>query len=86
MVDIDPNMVDTFSPPISLNSNEILMDFPNALRELISGKQITRVLWNDSTEYGVLVDGWLTIHTKGEFHRWTVNDGDLLADDWKVVS
>jgi hypothetical protein len=65
-------------------TDEVLMSFPQALAELIKGRKITRKEWNDVNEYGVLADGWLTIHTKGVFNKWLVNDGDLLAQDWKV--
>ena len=66
-------------------TGEVLLSFPDAMKEVIKGNLITRVSWNDLKEYGLLADGWLTIHTKGAFHRWTVNDGDLLATDWKVI-
>lgn len=71
-----------FSPPPVA---EKLMDFPSAMEEIIKGNRITRVAWNDVNEYGILADGWLTIHTKGEFHVWKVNDGDLTAQDWKIT-
>jgi len=74
-------MDNQFSPP---PVSEKLMDFPMAMVEIIKGNRITRVAWNDVNEYGILADGWLTIHTKGEFHVWKVNDGDLTGTDWKV--
>jgi Protein of unknown function (DUF2829) len=75
-------MDNQFSPP---PVSERLMDFPSAMKEVIKGNKITRVAWNDVNEYGILADGWLTIHTKGTFFKWTVNDGDLLAQDWKIT-
>jgi len=74
------------SPTPTVKSNE--MSFPDAIKELINGKRITRTVWNDINdinEYGILADGWLTIHTKGAFHKWLVNDGDLMGTDWKVI-
>ena len=65
---------------------EVQMSFPNAMAAVIKGSLITRKAWNDINEYGLLADGWLTIHTKGAFHRWTVNDGDLLAVDWIILA
>lgn len=64
----------------------ITMSFPEAIKEIIKGSSITRQLWNNVNEYGLLADGWLTIHTKGEFKVWKVNDGDLLASDWIVIA
>jgi hypothetical protein len=77
-----------FSPPpvISADVVEELLTFPEAMSELIKGQTITRKAWNDGQEYALLADGWLTIHTKGNFHVWKVNDGDLTATDWMVIN
>jgi len=64
--------------------DEALMDFSVAIGEVMKGHKITRKSWNDVNEYGVLADGWLTIHTKGVFNKWLVNSGDLEGIDWKV--
>jgi len=61
-------------------------DFPEAMRRVISGKRITRVEWKDENEFGVFKDNFLMLHTKGEFHTWTVSDGDLLAKDWTELN
>ena len=73
----------TLSPAPELA--EIQLSFPDALKELIQGKRITRKSWNSIDEYGILADGWLTIHTQGKFSQWLVNDGDLLALDWLAL-
>ena len=70
------------SPKIT--ESQVLMSFPDAMSEVIKGSKVTRVEWKDITEYGVLADGWLSIHTKGEFHVWKVNDTDLESKDWVV--
>lgn len=67
-----------------LQEAEEVMTFPEAMAEVVKGKKVTRVEWKDVNEYGIFADGWLTIHTQGAFHKWLVNDGDLLATDWKV--
>ena len=61
------------------------MSFPDAIAELIAGAKITRISWDDSSSYGIFKDGFLMIHLKGIFHKWIVNDGDLVAKDWIVV-
>lgn len=60
--------------------------FPDAIRELLTSKKITRLSWNDVEEFGVFQDDYLTIHTKGKYHQWVVNSGDLEATDWVVVN
>ena len=62
------------------------MSFPDAIAELIKGKKITRIEWDDLESYGELKDGYLMIILNGVTHKWIVNDGDLLAIDWIVVT
>lgn len=61
------------------------MSFPDAMRRVIDGRKITRISWKTVDSYGLLKDGWLMIRIDGELHKWTVNDGDLLAEDWVVL-
>ena len=63
----------------------ISMSFPDAMGEIVNGKKITRVEWNDTQEYGMLKDGFLLIHTKGQDHRWIVSEADMVAIDWVVI-
>jgi len=73
-------------PPIIRSPGEsITMDFPEAMREIMNGKSIRRMSWLTASDYCLLKDGWLTIHTKGAFHNWSVNDGDMEGQDWIVV-
>ena len=63
-------------------------DFYKALRALAeSGKCITRVEWANTLIYGKLVDGKVTIRLEDNmFHPWIINDGDLAATDWVILS
>ena len=63
----------------------LTMDFPDAMRKVIDGKKVRRFSWDSQTDHGLLKDGWLTIHTKGKYHTWSVNDGDMEANDWYVM-
>lgn len=69
-------------PPVQ---SQVVMNFYDALREVIKGEKITRISWNDQGEFGFMHDGFLTIRTKGAFHQWLVSDGDMEATDWVVV-
>ena len=60
------------------------MDFPAAMREVINGKKIKRLEWNNS-DYAILKDGWLSIW-RDKFFVWKINDGDLEGQDWVVVN
>ena len=70
--------------PIKLPKSE--MTFPEAISELTIGKKIARLSWTPNDSYGILKDGFLMLWIEGEFKKWLVNDGDLLGDDWIVVS
>lgn len=61
------------------------IDFPRAIEQIMIGKMITRVEWNDVTEYAIMKDGWLMIHTKGQDHLWSISEADMRAEDWKLV-
>ena len=86
MDNFDEKLTTDLTPPVQ--EAEIVtntMGFPDAMAAIIAGKMVTRAVWNDTSEYGILADGWLTIHTQGEFHVWKVNDGDLNATDWRIL-
>ncbi len=61
------------------------LSFPDAIREVLSGKKITRLAWETNEIFGELHDGYLEIFIRGEYHAWTVNDGDLTAIDWVTL-
>jgi hypothetical protein len=61
------------------------LTFPDAIREVINGKRITRLAWETNDSWGELKDGYLMIFIRGEYHVWSVNDGDLFAIDWVVL-
>lgn len=73
------------SSPVPQKTSIKPLTFPEAISEVIKGKKITRLDWDDKAEYGLIRDGWLMIHTRGSYHQWTVSDGDLEAVDWIVV-
>jgi hypothetical protein len=63
------------------------MTFPEAMEQVIAGKRIARLAWQDVApeDYCMLRGGFLSIYRDRKWHRWLVNDGDLLADDWLVL-
>lgn len=60
------------------------LSFPDAMREVLNGRSITRSSWNNK-DFCLLKDGWLTLYINGEYRQWLVNDGDLNAIDWVVL-
>jgi hypothetical protein len=78
---MDPMSPPSQNPPVQT----IGMSFPDAMRYLIAGKMIKRMSWKGELSYGLLKDGFLMIYIRGDFFKWNVNDGDLLANDWVVI-
>lgn len=65
--------------------SSLQMNFPAALQEVIDGKRVTRLEWNDPNIYVLLWNGYLSIKNYTGYHRLLVGDGDLFSDDWIVV-
>lgn len=77
-------MENKISPPPIVGETVNDLTFDQAIKELINGKRIRRDSW-PVDDYGLLADGWLTIHINNQFAVWKVNDGDLLGKDWRVI-
>jgi hypothetical protein len=63
------------------------MTFEEAIVKLRDGRRITRLEWKDNKTFGLLRSGQVQIFLSSdmEYHAWTINDGDLEAEDWVVV-
>ena len=63
------------------------LDFPTAIQAVTEGKKTTKLEWGNPEFYGVLKDGLLMLHKPdGNFYQWIVSDGDLLGQDWIILS
>lgn len=59
------------------------MNFPDAIRAVIDGHQVTKQEWQNPGIYVYRNDGFLKIHkADGSEHALMVSDGDLLGTDW----
>lgn len=61
------------------------MSFPTAMKEIRNGKKIRRIVWPEK-DYGVLQDGFLMVFTDNKLSKWLVNDGDIDAEDFVVIT
>ena len=78
-------MKNNLTPLPRKKGESITMSFPDAMREIINGKKVRRLSWTTESDHGLLHNGWLSIFTKGDYHTWSVNDGDLEGQDWIIV-
>lgn len=70
----------------SPNVHETKMDWWDATRDAFNGHRVTRLEWDDPFCYCLMHGGRLSIHNPdGVIYSWTVNDGDMAAEDWVRV-
>ena len=70
-------------PPVKAKTT---LDFMEALTEVLKGKSITKLEWDDKQYYGILVNERLTLHKPdGKNYDWIVSEGDMRGDDWIIL-
>lgn len=62
----------------------VTMGFIDALKRVIDGQCITRISWGNR-DYCLMRDSFLCIYTNGDFHTWSINDGDMEGNDWCII-
>ena len=61
------------------------MTFPEAIAEVIKGKKVTKLEWDNLDVYLFLSD-FLYIHKEDETDtQLLVSDGDMMGEDWIIV-
>lgn len=85
-------MENNISPLPQKSNNQIIktqpkgMDFPSAIREVIAGKKIHKLEWENKNYYGFLNVDKLSFHKPdGNNYQWIISDGDLMGDDWIII-
>lgn len=79
----------TQSPTASSRKLEVktLLNFYDALREVMDGKKITKEEWNNPEYYGVLDNTFLKLHKPdGKLYSWILNDGDINGTDYVIIN
>ena len=61
------------------------MSFFDALKKIQVGKMVTRISWGNK-DYCYMKDGWLSIFRNGKTFQWVINDGDMEAQDFIVIT
>lgn len=71
--------------PVIKSSISRTMTFDEAMKCVKDGEKITRLEWEPGY-CGLLTKGYLMLQKPdGKLYQWIVNDGDILAEDWRVV-
>lgn len=75
-------------PATSPESTSVSFDFPEAMRQVILGKEITKLEWGNPQIRCTLKDGHLKIFllSNNRWNDWIISDGDLMGMDWMVIN
>lgn len=68
-----------------LTPKTILLNFPDAIREVLSGKKLTRIVWDKPETFIFLQGEFLSIQMDGKTHQLIVSLGDMEGIDWYVI-
>ena len=63
-----------------------LLNFAQAIQVVLDGGSVTKVEWQNADEYFYMKDGFLTLHTKGKDHTYSLRDVDLQGEDFVALS
>ena len=73
------------TPPTTPETSQQL-NFNEAIAELLAGKSITKLEWDDKQYYGTLADNRLRLHKPdGQLYDWILSEGDMKGTDYIVL-
>lgn len=62
------------------------MDFNEALDQLLDGKKIHKLEWNDLNYYGIMNKEILSLHKPdGKTYQWAISEADICGKDYVVI-
>lgn len=68
---------------IEAKKEDNTFDFSEAIDRLLDGKFITKLEWKDKSFYGLIKDGYLSLHKPdGKYYTWLVSEADMAGTDW----
>lgn len=62
-----------------------MLTFSDALREVLNGKKLTRVSWEDNEIYVFIANEFLSIKMGDTVHQLIVSVADMQGADWFVL-
>ena len=60
------------------------LDFPEAIRAVMSGKEVSKREWGNEAIYLVLRDGFLKLVRLEGITNVLISEGDFMGKDWFV--
>lgn len=62
-----------------------MLNFPDAIREVLNNNKLTRVSWDNEYTYIFLNGEYLSLHMDNKDHQLITCLGDMEAIDWYVL-
>ena len=70
----------------SPNNKTKQLNFSEAMTEILAGKSVTKLEWDDKDYYGILADNRLRLHKPdGQLYDWILSEADLKGEDFVVL-
>ena len=74
------------SSPSPTKDKLLQLSFSQAVSEILAGKSVTKLEWNDRDYYGVIADSRLRLHKPdGQLYDWILSEGDLSGKDYIIL-
>ena len=65
---------------------QILMNFGDAMKEIVAGKKITKLEWKNEKVFCLLKDNLIKLHKEDDvYYQWIISEGDLTGEDWVTI-
>lgn len=72
--------------PTKPKTKKTELDFYEALKEVMTGKSITKLEWGNRNIFGILKDTHLMLHKNdNRYYDWILSEADIRGDDWVVL-
>jgi len=70
------------SPSVKREEYPKQESFYMALVDIVAGKKVTKLEWDNKEEYGFMKDEILSIHRNGKDHGWLISRADIEGEDF----
>lgn len=61
------------------------MSFPDAIKEMLEGKRISKLEWDTNDVYCEMYNGEPMLYKNGTYYPWIINSGDVNGEDWFIM-
>jgi len=73
------------SPSVKKEAYPKLENFYGALMDMVDGRKITKVEWDNKEEYGFMKGEIIHIHRNGKDRGWLISKADIEGEDYYTL-